>query len=225
MKNNGKHLNKSEHTLKYYVVLILVCYIAFVVVDFSVHTTNAKEITQGISEKIIRLHVLANSDADYDQALKLKVKDAIVEELTKTFVNVKSKEEARILIRKNYAKIRNIARSVINEEGYDYDVHVYLGDCMFPTKIYKDLTFPAGEYEALRVDIGNAEGKNWWCVMYPPLCFVDQTYSVVPEDSKRQLKDLLTTKEYESLFADKDTKITYRFKIIEIFKHIIDTVK
>ena len=96
---------------------------------------------------------------------------------------------------------------------------------MFPTKIYKDLTFPAGEYEALRVDIGNAEGKNWWCVMYPPLCFVDQTYSIVPEDSKKQLKDLLTTKEYESLFADKDTKITYRFKVVEIFKDIVAMVK
>ena len=201
------------------------CYLVFVVIDFSIHTTSAKEITEGISDKIIRLHVLANSDSEADQALKLKVKDEVVRKFGNTFASAKNKVDAEKLIEENYDNIREVALEVIEEEGYDYDVRVYLTDCMFPTKVYKDLTFPAGMYEALRIDIGTAEGKNWWCVMYPPLCFVDQTYSVVPDDSKKQLEDLLTTREYESLYSDQSTKITYRFKIVEVIEDIININK
>lgn len=215
---------KQKFVIKRYALLILLCYMVFVVIDFSIHTTSAKEITEGISEKIIRLHVLANSDDEADQALKLKVKDAVVKEFGSTFASAENKSDAEKLIEDNFDNIRKVALEVIKEEGYDYDVHVYLADCMFPTKVYKDLTFPAGSYEALQIDIGTAEGKNWWCVMYPPLCFVDQTYSVVPEDSKKQLEDILTTREYESLFTDQSTKITYRLKIVEIIEDIFNLV-
>lgn len=221
----SKKQQKQKHTIKKYVVLIFLCYLVFVVIDFSIHTTSAKEITEGISEKIIRLHVLANSDDEADQALKLKVKDEVVKTFGDTFASAKNKVDAEKLIRENFDNIRDVALKVIEEEGYDYDVHVYLADCMFPTKVYKDLTFPAGKYEALRIDIGTAEGKNWWCVMYPPLCFVDQTYSVVPDDSKKQLEDLLTTREYKSLYTDQSTKITYRFKIVEIIQDIFNLNK
>ena len=221
----SKKQQKQKHTIKRYIVLILLCYLVFVVIDFSIHTTSAKEITEGISEKIIRLHVLANSDDEADQALKLKVKDEVVKKFGNTFASAKNKVDAEKLIQENFDNIRRVALEVIEEEGYDYDVHVYLTDCMFPTKVYKDLTFPAGMYEALRIDIGGAEGKNWWCVMYPPLCFVDQTYSVVPDNSKKQLEDLLTTREYESLYTDQSTKITYRFKIVEIIENIFNINK
>lgn len=221
----SKKQQKQKHTIKKYVVLILMCYLVFVVIDFSIHTTSAKEITEGISEKIIRLHVLANSDDEADQALKLKVKDEVVRKFGNTFASAKNKVDAEKLIEENFDNIREVALEVIEEEGYDYDVHVYLADSMFPTKVYKDLTFPAGMYEALRIDIGTAEGKNWWCVMYPPLCFVDQTYSVVPDDSKKQLEDLLTIREYESLYADQSTKITYRFKIVEIIEDVFNINK
>lgn len=221
----SKKQQKQKHTIKRYAILILLCYLVFVVIDFSIHTTSAKEITEGISDKIIRLHVLANSDSEADQALKLKVKDEVVRKFGNTFASAKNKVDAEKLIEENYDNIREVALEVIEEEGYDYDVRVYLTDCMFPTKVYKDLTFPAGMYEALRIDIGTAEGKNWWCVMYPPLCFVDQTYSVVPDDSKKQLEDLLTTREYESLYSDQSTKITYRFKIVEVIEDIININK
>lgn len=224
MNKNRLKVQKQKHEIKRYALLILLLYLVFVVIDFSIHTTSAKEITEGISEKIIRLHVLANSDDEADQALKLKVKDAVVKEFGSVFASAKNKTDAEKLIEDNYHNIRQVALNVIRENGYDYDVHVYLKECMFPTKVYKDLTFPAGMYEALRIDIGTAEGKNWWCVMYPPLCFVDQTYSVVPEDSKKQLEDILTTKEYESLLTDQSTKITYRFKIVEIIEDIVNYV-
>lgn len=221
----SKKQKTQKHTIKRYAVLILLCYLVFVVIDFSIHTTSAQEITEGISDKIIRLHVLANSDSETDQALKLKVKDEVVRKFGNTFASAKNKDDAVKLIEENFDNIREVALEVIEEEGYDYDVRVYLADCMFPTKVYKDLTFPAGLYEALRIDIGTAKGKNWWCVMYPPLCFVDQTYSVVPDDSKKQLEDLLTTREYESLYSDQSTKITYQFKIVEIIEDIFNINK
>lgn len=221
----SKKQHKQKHTIKRYAVLILLCYLVFVVIDFSIHTTSAQEITEGISEKIIRLHVLANSDDEADQVLKLKVKDEVVKRFGNVFASAKDKVDAEELIKENFDNIREVALEVIEEEGYDYDVHVYLADSMFPTKVYKDLTFPAGMYEALRIDIGAAEGKNWWCVMYPPLCFVDQTYSVVPDDSKIQLEKLLTTKEYESLYTEPSTKITFRFKLVEIVEDIFNINK
>ncbi|WP_310603051.1 stage II sporulation protein R [Anaerosporobacter sp.] len=214
----NKKQQKQKAVVKKYMIRILLCYVAFLIIDFSIHATSASEITKGISEKIIRLHVLANSDDKSDQALKLKVKDAVVERFGAVLASAKNREEAEELVQENLDNIHRVALDVIKAEGYNYGVNVYLTNCMFPTKVYKDLTFPAGMYEALRIDIGTAEGKNWWCVMYPPLCFVDQTYSIVPDDSKKQLEDLLTTREYESLFTDGSTKISYRFKIVEIIE-------
>lgn len=211
---------KKQHGLKRYIFYIILCYLLFVIVDFSLHTINASEVTKGISEKIIRLHVLANSDNEKDQELKLKVKDQIVKKYGSTFAKAKSKIEARKVIEKNYTNIEKTALEVIKQEGYNYDVKVYLTNCMFPTKVYDDMTFPAGEYEALKIEIGKSNGKNWWCIMYPPLCFVDKTYTIVPEDSKRELQELLTEKEYQSLFSKKSTKVVFRLKITEILKDI-----
>lgn len=203
-----------------YLVILLLCYIVYNLIDFSVHTMSADEVTKSISKKVIRFHVLAESDEKYDQELKLQVKDAVVEYLSPKLADVRSKKEARAIIQKNFKAIKTVAENKIRKQGYNYTVRVYLTYCEFPTKIYEDLTFPAGEYEALRVDIGNAKGKNWWCLMYPPLCFVNETYSVVPEQSKSQLKQLLTSKEYDTLCYCRKTKVEYRFKIVEIFKKL-----
>lgn len=212
----GRSIKARKRSVKKtYIIAVILCYFIAVIIDFAVHTTSAKEITQGISEKIIRLHVLANSDADYDQKLKLKVKDAIVTNMKDKFEKVSTKDEARELIYEQMDNMKRIAKEVIAKEGYDYDVSIYLGNCMFPTKVYGDMTFPAGEYEALRIDIGKAEGKNWWCVMFPPLCFVDGTYSVVPDSSKKELQNMLTDKEYSSLFTDDDVEVKIRFRFLD----------
>lgn len=213
-------VEKKQVSLKRYLFYMILCYLVFVIVDFSLHTISASEVTKGISEKIIRLHVLANSDNEKDQELKLKVKDQIVKQYGSTFAKAKSKIEARKIIEENYSNIRKTALEVIRKEGYNYDVKVYLTNCMFPTKVYDDMTFPAGEYEALKIEIGKSNGQNWWCIMYPPLCFVDKTYTIVPEDSKVELQELLTEKEYQSLFSKQSTKIVFRFKLPKILKDI-----
>lgn len=154
---------------------------------------------QEIAKEIIRLHVVANSDDEEDQNLKLQVKESIVAYMRDVMREADTVSEARGQILKHLPEIEKLSKAAMEEAGFDYDVEATLGECYFPVKQYGDLIFPAGEYEALKVNIGSSEGKNWWCVLYPTLCFVDSTYQVVPDSSKEKLKESLTKEEYDSL--------------------------
>ena len=114
-------------------------------------------------------------------------------------------------------EFKQIALQTIHDEGYSYNVNISIGNFEFPTKDYGDISLPAGFYDALRVEIGEAQGQNWWCVMFPPLCFVDVTSGVVPEDSKEQLENNLSEEEYALVSEDSDSKIQFKFKILEFF--------
>lgn len=179
---------------------------------------EADEVQRGIADEIIRFHVIANSDSEADQALKLQVKQQVVIYMEELLSGVKSKPEAEKKIKQNLSGIQQTAEQVIDEKGYNYPVQVSLSQCEFPTKSYGDMTFPPGIYEALRVEIGEAKGKNWWCVMFPPLCFVDATTHIVPEKSKKQLKHVLTGTEYEELVKQKKVKVKLRFRFADIWK-------
>lgn len=157
--------------------------------------------------KIMRFHVRANSDSEEDQELKMAVKEDVVTFLKPLLENCESVAESKNIIVSNLQNIYTIAINTIVEQGYDYDVKVYVTEEEFPAKTYGDLTFPAGKYQALRIDIGEAKGQNWWCVMYPPLCFIDETTAVVSEEGKKQLQEILTPKEYAELFADSEIKV------------------
>lgn len=166
---------------------------------------------QGIAGEIIRFHVLANSDSQEDQRLKLKVKDGLVEYLKPLLSQAKSAEESRAIIESNLSNIQNEAERLIVREGYSYEAGVEMTTCYFPIKTYGDCTFPAGEYEALRIRIGDARGKNWWCVLYPNLCFIDSLHGVVPEEQKQELRNVLTEEEYDSLFWQEKPKVKSYF--------------
>ena len=174
---------------------------------------------QDIAEEILRLHVVANSDSEEDQALKMEVKESIVTYLRGIMGDAKSVEEARLEIQKRLPEIEDLAREKMKMEGYDYEADAVLGKCYFPVKEYGDMTFPAGEYEALKVNLGKSAGKNWWCVMYPTLCFVDSTYQIVPETSKEKLKENLTEEEYNSLLDGGDN-VQYSSRIIEWIQNV-----
>lgn len=165
-----------------------------------------------VTKEVIRFHVRANSDSEEDQALKLLVRDAILEELSPEMDGVTSKDEARTVMEANLEKIEEIGTEVMQSAGYDYEIHAYLTVEEFPIKNYGDFLFPAGEYEALRVDIGKKNGGNWWCVMYPGLCFVDTAGGVVASEGKEELQRILTPEEYEEVLIcpQENTKIEYR---------------
>lgn len=174
-----------------------------------------------IADKLIRFHVIANSDSEEDQALKLKVRDEIIDRMSIKFECAESLDEAREILISSIEEVNNIAREVILEEGFDYDVNTMLSNENFPDKIYGDYIFPQGNYEAYRVIIGSGEGQNWWCVMFPPLCFVDESKNVV--DSKKldeNIANIEATNEQDS--NDNSKKVVFKFKIVEIFNKIFN---
>ncbi len=188
-----------------------------VLMHFYGEATEGRAMQRDIAKEVIRLHVVANSDSEEDQQLKLEVKEHIVQMLRAEMVTDTSVGMAEETISENLTKIEKLAKCYIREKGFDYEVQASLGNCYFPVKQYGDMTFPAGDYRALKVNIGKAEGKNWWCVMYPTLCFVDSTYQVVPEDSKERLKENLTEEEYESLLGGGDD-VEYGCKLVDIIR-------
>lgn len=133
------------------------------------------------ASQVVRLHVLANSDSAADQALKLQVRDAILEEMPDLFQGAESQGQALQIVKAHLPLIEAIATKVIQGAGYDYSVHATTGRFDFPDRAYGDVDLPAGTYEALRVEIGAAKGANWWCVLFPPLCFKDWTSGIVRE--------------------------------------------
>lgn len=182
--------------------------------------TRGQKQQRAIAEQIIRLHVIANSDTDEDQELKMKVKETIVTYLRGEMQDATSVDEARQAIREHLPEIEEIAAEKMRAEGYEYSAEATLGESYFPVKEYGDLTFPAGNYEALRVKLGDSAGHNWWCVMYPSLCFVDSTYQVVPDTSKERLKESLTSEEYNSLL-DGGEEVSYSWKVGEWLKDLL----
>lgn len=172
-------------------------------------------IQKEIADNIIRFHIRAASDSDEDQNLKLKVKDAVVGYMKDELSDADSLDEARDILYDDSESIRKLALQVIRDEGYAYDVNVYFERSYFPMKAYGDMSFPPGEYEAFRVDIGDADGKNWWCVLFPPLCFVDQTYTIVPDDTKDIFRNVLSDEAYDAVtmqdVEDSDYEVGFKY--------------
>ena len=129
------------------------------------------------NDDIIRFHVRANSDTKEDQELKLKVRDELLEVMTEKFENSSSIDESRRIVKENIDEIKSISEKVIKENNKDYSVNVFFGIDYFPIRKYGNMVFPQGNYETLLVTIGEGKGQNWWCVMFPPICFVDITHS------------------------------------------------
>ena len=154
-----------------------------------------------IKDKVLRLHVSANSDSEEDQALKLKVRDQVLTTLKPLLENAEDRSSSEAIVRAHLSEVEAAARETAWQEKPGENVHAELTNTRFPGKTYGDCTFPAGNYDALRITIGEAKGKNWWCVLFPSLCFVDTVHGVVPEESKELLKNVLTEEEYESLFT------------------------
>ena len=173
-----------------------------------------------IEDSVLRLHIVANSDSDEDQALKLKVRDEVVERCGFLFENCVSAEQSIKTAADNIGFIKYVAEQVITENGYNYDADCQVTQCSFPTKKYERpgdgvVSLPRGEYNALNIKIGAAKGKNWWCVMYPPLCFVDGVASV-PDETDELLKSQLTASEYELITESDRPEIKIKFKIAEL---------
>ena len=175
-----------------------------------------QSLQQGIAEKILRFHVLAASDTKEDQELKLKVRDAVGVYMEEELADALNKSESEELVRLHLGEIEAVA-------GYDYPVTASLAYVEFPEKTYGAYVFPAGTYEALEVVIGEGKGHNWWCVMYPNLCFSGSVYEVVDEEAEERLREVLSTEEYEAVFSSGNVKVEW--KSLAFFKELVSDLK
>ena len=203
--------------------------ISFILVVFFIYGMlmnlhiNEDSILGDIKDKIIRLHVVANSDSPEDQALKLQIRDIIIKELEPQLKNLKDQDEVKKLIYDNMEKLKKASEEEMQRLGKNFPIDIELGTFEFPTKVYGPLTFPAGSYQALNVKIGTAQGKNWWCVMFPPLCFVDIAQGVVSDKAIEDFKEVLDEEELELLRSgERDSKKTVKvkFKLVEAAKNL-----
>jgi stage II sporulation protein R len=182
----------------------------------------ARETQRGIADNVMRFHVLANSDSEADQSLKLLVRDKILEEFQPGLASSESLETTREYLQANINEINACAEAVIKGQGSDYQVKTTVETEFFPTREYGDVTFPPGRYEALRVVIGEGSGRNWWCVMFPPLCFVDLTQSI-PETEKQQLSAAVPDEGFRLLtYQEQDDSVKVKFKIVEWWQSLFE---
>lgn len=165
-------------------------------------TADASSLQTAVAGQVLRLHIVADSNSDADQTVKLAVRDAVITYLEPYLGNVTTKQEAIAVIETRLAELTDITDRVLAENGFSYTAKVSLGKAYFPVKLYGDLTLPAGEYDALKICLGSASGKNWWCLVFPQLCFVDVTSGTLPESSKEELRKLLTEEEYALVFPE-----------------------
>jgi stage II sporulation protein R len=190
-------------------------------------TVSYSETMQGeIAKEVVRFHVLANSDSQADQALKLKVRDGILAEFKPILNASASVDETKAALNKNIDEVIACADQIIRESGYDYPVTAAVTKSNFPTKAYGDVVLPAGTYDALRIEIGAAEGQNWWCVMFPPLCFVDITQGKITQESKADLESRLPAEAYDLVAhtqASDDPAVKVKFKIVEWWQEMKTT--
>jgi len=155
---------------------------------------------------VVRFHVRANSDSETDLALKYEVRDAVLALLAEDLQKAENDSEAILYLAQNLSEIRNTARAVVEEAGYHYDVKAYITREEFPIREYGDLVLPAGTYRALRIDIGEAKGENFWCMLYPMMCYTMDAGAVVDSADAEKIAQALDEESYEKLFVKRDIK-------------------
>ena len=203
-------------------ILSSVAIIIIIAIALSTGNVSGRANQSDVADKLIRFHVIANSDDKIDQNLKLKVRDSILKYISPKLKDCKSIEESRIIIKNEDKNIKKIAEKIINGNGFKYSVTTALSQEYFPVKTYGNITLPQGKYEAYRVIIGTGSGQNWWCVMFPPLCFVDITKGNVSyEKTEKEMKKVLSANEYKLVDNTvNNKKIVVKFKLGEIFSKL-----
>lgn len=206
--------------LNFILILTVLIFLYIVLLSFN----YSQAISYNLSDSVFRLHIIANSDSSADQELKLKVRDNIIEYMNTLTSSSSDKKDVISMVNYHLDSFKEIALNTIKENGYNYDVNIEIGNFHFPTKSYGDISFPAGNYDALKIEIGDAIGQNWWCVLFPPLCFVNSSTGVVPDDSKNTLKENINSESYEIISEgnnsnDNTSDIKIKFKIIEFFNN------
>ena len=188
------------------------------VIEINENDSNYGEYCDDLQDVVLRFHVKANSNSDEDLSLKYSVRDAILYEYGDILQSDMTREEVINYLEGELPHIKEVAQRTISNLGYAYDVNVYISNDYFPIRQYGEMVFPAGYYEALRVDIGAAQGENFWCLLYPMMCYPLDTGAVISQEDEETLREVLSGEDYEKLFIKRDVKedeIKIKFKFLE----------
>lgn len=174
--------------------------------------------SKSIKNSVFRLHIIANSNSDFDQSVKLLIRDRILSEAQALFSIANTRDEAIKIAKKEEKTWEEIANSVLKEQGLSYKASCKIEETKFPTKHYGAISLPSGTYLAMNITLGNADGENWWCVLYPPLCFTNADHVSILDDEK-QLKEFFSEEDYMMITAEENgtLPIRFRFKLLELF--------
>ena len=210
MENTGFVINEKRKTVNR--VLFVVCTLLLLTgcYLFAANAVRARQV-EAISDKVLRFHVIAKSDSENDQRRKLLVRDAVGAWMELKLQHAKDRADCEQIIDENMDQIRAVAEQTLEQDGEAEQVCVQLANVEFPDKVYGDYTFPAGTYRALQIIIGDGEGHNWWCVLYPNLCFSSEGYDVTGEKAKQELTQVLSATEYQTLLREHRYRLRFRF--------------
>ena len=191
----------TKHDIAFFIIVVIL------ILSSTVQTICIQ--ARDVRDNTLRLHMQANSDSDFDQQLKIELRDELLKNFSGELSGTQNIDQAIIKTQQNVSEIENFLEAKIIEKGYEYKVKAYIVRMYFDTRVYSDaITMPAGNYSALRIIIGEGKGKNWWCVMYPPLC--------IPVATKGEA----LTIEEKILSLNKDTKFIPKFAVIEMFESL-----
>ena len=193
-------------------LLLSILFSLFLFINMKNYATT---VSNNLENNIFRLHIIANSNSTQDQDLKLKIRDVVIEYINKTQENLNSKQEIINNITYNLPTIQKLVEETIKKYNFDYNVSVEIGNFYFPTKHYGNISLPAGMYDSIKIKIGSANGENWWCSLFPPLCFTNISTGIIDETTKNDLKETLENEEF-SIITNTSSKYKFKFKLIEL---------
>lgn len=214
------YAKKQNKMYEYKIVILSGLIFVIIAIIICGIISYSRSVTDSLSQEVIRFHVVANSDLVDDQLLKQKVRDEVIEFIEPLIKECESVDDTRYILKGSLPIIKQISEEVIRDWGRDYEVYVALDKANFPSKSYGDIVLPAGEYEACRIIIGEGKGENWWCVMYPPLCYLDGATGVVPLEGKEQLETELNEEQYQFITRQNEDKYEIKFKLVETINSI-----
>lgn len=196
---------------------MLIIFILFILYFLFNSISYSYSISNNLEENLFRLHIIANSDSEEDQNLKLYIRNNIINYLKK--YQFSSKQDLIKFLTKHEKDLNELIKSSITQKGYDYNFTIEIGNSFFPHKKYENIILPAGYYDGLKIKIGKAEGKNWWCVLFPPMCLINESTCKLPEESELLLEKSLS--EESNLVVSSNTQeYKFKFKIVDFFNNL-----
>lgn len=217
----NKYIGGIMSKFQNFFLKLLIIFFLLIIFIFISAKSYSQNMFNNISNNFLRLHVVANSDSTEDQILKYKIRDAIIDYITPYFTNIKNKTEALTILNFQKDNITNLATQIASNNGYNYPINVSIGNFYFPTKEYSEIILPEGYYDALKIELGNAKGQNWWCVMFPSICITDSSNLCFSEKSEKLLQENLSEEELSIISNNNTTTdIKIKFKLIELFENI-----